>query len=270
LGGSVPHAIKLKNELGKDGLECLLIESQNLAANEIPLFMAQKFPTNDTILTNEQPFKPAGWEKAGGGLPYACLIGADGTMLWEGRPNGAPKKIEELIEAEIKKIKAGWGKTPEIKKARAAMHSKGNLGEAATILASIAEQVPADAKDDFDAAQSEVQALYSGMKSGIETAVKEGRYTDAQKLASALAKGVKGKADWEAEVAPLVADLQTPEAQKEIKLCAAVEKIYNANGTKAPKEDQGKKLRDLAKKNEGLKTAAYAVALANACEYKPH
>jgi hypothetical protein len=267
LGGSVPHAIKMTEELGKDGFIAVMVESQGLAADEIGGFMAQRFPGSELFLTNEAPFRGA---EQGGGIPFAMLIGIDGTLLWQGNPNGAVKKVEDLVAAELKKVKTGWGATPEIKKARALMFSKGALGEAAALLASIEQNIKEDAKADFDAAKAELDRLYAARKAGIDGKQKEARFDDAETMAKDLAKSVKGHADWEKEVAAIVATFAEAETAKEVKLAQQIEKIFQTNGKKKPTPDLAKKLRDLAKKNAEAKAVLLAEKRAKQAEYVPH
>ena len=262
----MPHAKKMIEEKGKDGLVAIMIEcGGKTPAADVPAFLAQRFPGAGFWSTLEQPFRGA---DQGNTNPFAFLIGADGTMLWQGNPNGAVKKVEELIDAELKKIKTGWGASPEIKKARMQMHFKGALGEAGVTLTGAEANLKETAKEDHAAAKAELETIYAALKKGVENATLENRYADADRQAKALAKAVKGQSDWETEVKAIVESMSAPDVAKEVKLSLAIEKAYHSNGDKAPTADVAKKLRDIAKKNADAKSSAYAERLAKYAEFQ--
>ncbi len=260
----MPHAIKTQAEKGKDGVVYVLMESQGLPADELLGFMLKKFPKNKCIVTLGQGLAT---DPPSGGLPHAAMIGVDGTVLWHGHPLSAGKKIEELVEGELKKIKAGWGRAPEIKKARMLMYSKGQLGEAAKVLDAAEQSVKPENKDDFDAARAELLVRYEARKKSVTALTAEGRFSESFKNAQQLAKDAKGKAEWETEVTALVEAFKTPENDKELKADLALMKIVNG-WDKAPGEDAATGLKAFAKKNEGTKAAVRAEAYAAAAKYK--
>jgi hypothetical protein len=261
----VPHAIKTQAEKGKDGVVYVLMESQGLPADELLGFMLKKFPKNKCIVT---PGQGLSTDPPSGGLPHAAMIGVDGTVLWHGHPLSGMKKIEELVDGELKKIKTGWGKSPEIKKARMLMYSKGQLGEAGKILDAAEQSVKPEAKDDFDAAKAELLVRYEAEKKSVSALMAEGRFADAFKNAQDLVKNTKGNAEWEKEAAGLLEAFKTPENDKELKADQALMKIVNAWGDKAPGEDAATGLKSFAKKNDGTKAAERAKAFAEAVVYK--
>ncbi|HYC77549.1 MAG TPA: hypothetical protein VEI02_07965, partial [Planctomycetota bacterium] len=151
----MPHAIKVHLERGKDGMVALLLESQGLDPSEYLGFMAKRFPKNKCMVLQGGGLQT---EPASGGLPHSALIGADGTVLWTGNPNSAPKKIDTLIQEEIeKKIKPGWGKSPDLKKVRALMYGKGDLAGAAAALEAAEKSAKQDQQDDVAAAKKELE-----------------------------------------------------------------------------------------------------------------
>jgi hypothetical protein len=268
----VPHAIKMIEEMGKDGLVVLLPESQGCPADDILGFFVKKFPKNTNAAFKAVVMSGQGLSTSpsSGGLPNAALIGVDGTVLWVGNPNGAPKKIEELTADEIKKIKGGWGKSPDAKKARAQMYGKGNLAEAAKILAAAEQGVKPEHKEDFDAAKAELEVRYAARKKGVTALTEKARLTEAQKAALALQKDVKGKAEWETEVAALVDGFKTPEMDKELKADQALMKMIAGWADKAPADEAATALDKFAKKNEGTKAANRAKEFAAAAKFNPN
>lgn len=262
----MPHAIKMQEEFGKDGFVSVLMESQGLPADELLGFMMQRFPKNRCVVT---PGQGLSTDPSSGGLPNAALVGADGTVLFAGNPNGAPKKIEGLVEEELKKIKAGWGKSPEVKKARSLMYSKGQLGEADKVLKAAESTVKDDAKEDLEEAKAELTVRYASRKKSVTAMMEQGRFVEANKNALQLQKDVKGAAEWETEVNALVEAFKTPENDKELKADQALAKLVAGLGDKSPKAEQGNPFKAFAKKNEGTKAAARAEAYAAGCAYKP-
>ena len=73
-------------------------------------------------------------------------------------------KLDDAIAEEIKKVQTGWGRSPEVKKARALLHGKKKLGEAAAALAAAESKIKDDAKADFEEAKAELETKYAMMK----------------------------------------------------------------------------------------------------------
>src|SRR5262245_46211726 len=97
-----------------------MVESQFETDDKAALlgFGLQRFPkdfstTNAFITLRETPFQ-SGIE----GIPACALIGVDGKLLMIGHNGDLGSKLDEAIEAELKKIQTGWGKSPEAKKVR--------------------------------------------------------------------------------------------------------------------------------------------------------
>jgi len=267
----VPHAFKLDKEFGKKGLVLLLVESQmgNAPKEDVLGFLMQKFPkdfpkSNVFVTVGEGGPFPSG----SNGLPHCALVGVDGALLMIGHPGQLGSKLDEAIETELKKVKSGWGKSPEIKKARALLHGKTRLGEAAKALAAAESKIKDDAKDDFAEAQSELEAKYAAMKNAVSVLMEEGRIADAKSAATDLQKAVKGKAEWEAEAATVVAKFSTPAVEEELKADKSLTSIVKSIGEKKPTEVHAKKLDAFAKKNDGTKVGARAAMLAKAAAWK--
>jgi hypothetical protein len=123
----VPSAIKHDHELSSKGLVSILVEAQGADEPTLESFLWSKFPDNDCF-SSVGAFVPIPESK---GIPHGAVIGVDGTLLWAGNPLGDSKKIEDLITAELAKVKKGWGDTAEARKLRAALYGKGDLAGAA-------------------------------------------------------------------------------------------------------------------------------------------
>jgi hypothetical protein len=267
----VPHAFKLDKELGKSGLVIVMVESQMGDASKADVvgFLMQKFPkdfpNSDVFVTvgENGPF-PSG----SSGLPHCAVIGADGRLAVIGNPGALGGKLDDAIQEELKKVQTGWGKSPEVKKARALMYGKKKLGEAAAALAAAESKIKEDAREDFAEAKAELDAKYASLKSAVAALMAEGRFADAKAAATEFQKAVKGKAEWEGEATTLVAEFAKPEVDKELKLEKTLAGILKSIGDKKPTEEHAKKLGEFAKKNDGSKVAARATMFASAAAWK--
>jgi hypothetical protein len=225
----VPSAIKHDHELSSKGLVSILVEAQGADEPTLESFLWSKFPDNDCF-SSVGAFVPIPESK---GIPHGAVIGVDGTLLWAGNPLGDPKKIEELITAELTKVKKGWGDTADARKLRAALYGKGDLAGAAAILAAMPEG------EERTKLQGEVDKRYASAKKSIATLQSQGRWLDAQAAAKNLQKSVGTKAEWVAEVTPLVAEFDTENGKAELaldrKLDKIVKQLREKKGDGAPK-----------------------------------
>lgn len=265
----MPHAYKMQKEHGKDGLVVVLTEAQNPSMTKadlvgFTLINFHKYGNDDVFITqSEEPFRTDA-----PGLPHAALVGVDGKILLLGNPNGWGKKLDEALAEEFKKIKSGWGKSAEAKKARALIHGKRQLAEAFALLTAAEGKIKDDAKDDFSEVKAELEAKYASLKEAVKTLTERGSFLDAKKAAESLQKSVKGKSEWEAEVAQMTAEFAKPEVEKELAADKALTAILKSIGDKRPTDDHAKNLKALAKKHDGTKVGARAGELAVACDWK--
>ena len=225
----MPSAIKHDHELASRGLVSILVESQGSDAAQLEAFLWKTFPDNDCF-TCTGTFVPIPESR---GIPHGALIGVDGSLLWAGHPLSDTKKIGELVEAELQKVKKGWGDTAEARKMRAALYGKGDFVGA---LAAIAAMPDGEPKTKL---QGEIDKRYAVMKKSIEAQKTTGNWLAAQEQAKALLKGVGTKADWVAEVAPMVAEFDSEAGKAELALEKKLEKVVKQlrekKGDGAPK-----------------------------------
>ena len=254
----MPSAIKHDHELSSKGLVTILVEAQGADEATLESFLWSKFPDNDCF-SSVGAFVPIPESK---GIPHGAVIGVDGTLLWAGNPLGDPKKIEDLITAELAKVKKGWGDTAEARKLRAALYGKGDLAGAAAIVAAMPEG------DERTKLQGEVDKRYASAKKSIATLQAQGRWLDAQAAAKNLLKSVGTKAEWVAEVTPLVAEFDTENGKAELaqdrKLDKIVKQLREKKGDGAPKA-----LQALIKSAGTTKVGERAARLLKALESPP-
>lgn len=214
----MPSAIKHDHELSSKGLVSVLVHSQKATPDELQAFLLKTFPDNDCFVT-PSAFVPT---PASTGIPHAALIGVDGKLLWDGHPLGEPKKIQELIDAELLKVKKGWGETAEARKVRASLYGKNDLGGAAALIAALADG------EEKTALQGELDRRYATQKKSITELQNQGRWLDSQAACKALLKDVGTKADWVAEVQPMLLAFDNPESKAELAADKKLEKIVKA------------------------------------------
>jgi hypothetical protein len=225
----VPSAIKHNEELSGKGLVTILVEAQGANEAELEHFLWKTFPDNEcySSVGTQVPLPPSD------GIPHGGLIGVDGTLLWAGNPLDATKKISDLIDAELGKVKKGWGDTAEARKVRAALYGKGDLAAADTLVAAVAEG------PERTALQAEVAARYTSAKNAIKNLQEQGRWLEAQAGAKALAKGVAGHAEWTTEVATILAEFDSDAGKAELaadkKLEKAIKLLRDKKLESAPK-----------------------------------
>jgi hypothetical protein len=188
----VPSAIKHDHELSAKGLVSVLMERQGADQAKLEAFLWKTFPDNDCFacVSGSVP------TPAFSGIPHGVLIGVDGKLLWDGSPLGDAKKLQELIAAELEKVKKGWGDTAEQKKVRAALYGRGDFFGALAIVAAMPE---GEARTKL---QAEIDGRYATAKKAIGNLQSQGHWARAHEAAKKLQKGVGTKAEWVAEVTP--------------------------------------------------------------------
>ncbi len=257
IGFAVPTAIKHDHELSSRGLVTVLMERQGADTATLTAFMQQRFPDNDAFVCVSGSVPTPEFQ----GLPHTAVIGVDGTLLFDGSPSDGMKPIEEAIEAELTKVKKGWGDTAETRKVRAALYGKGDLAGAAAMVAALPEG------EERTMLQSEVENRYALAKKAVPTLQEQGRFLAAQTAAKSLLKAVGQKAEWVAEVTPLVAEFDKDTAKAELAAEKKLEKIDRALRDK--KEDGAvKALQALAKSAGSGKVGERVGSILKALETK--
>lgn len=265
-GAGVPFAVKLADDHAKNGLVCVLIETLAVPESTLHDYFAAKHPGSRCVLATGQTLET---DPPRGGPLHAALIGVDGTVLWHGIPTAQQKKIEDLVEAEGKKLRAGWGVAPETKKARQLAYAQGKLGEAHRTLESVAATAPAEVKADVAAARKELDARRNARRRSIDVLKEAGRFGDAQKVAQQLQKDVRGRPDWEKEAARDVESFRTSEAEKELRADGVLGKLLGQFPDRPAGAEAAAALKAFAGRHEGTAAAKRALRLARAATFDP-
>lgn len=250
----------MQDELGPKGLAVIMMESQGSKAEELPAFMMKKFPHNTAAAVVPNNGLRIGTSL--GGIPKCAIVGVDGTLLVFGHNSKLGSKVEELIMQELTKRKRGWGDDKQIRKARALMHGKGDLGGAWKILDGL--QVDAEQEADLAAAKAELQIRYEVLEKSITYYQEQGQWREAQGRMKALAKAAKGVAEWKAAIETLEATFKTADAKKELSLAKKLDRMLRPLADKGPKDGDDRRFEQFAKKNEGTTVGSRAARLAAA------
>ena len=161
----------------------------------------------------------------GQGIPRAALIGVDGTVLWQGNPNGG--NLEKMIEAEIPKVDV-FGERGLVKsqKAIATKLMQRKLGAAHAELKKLAPD-GGTAPAEVQAALTRVEAYAKALLDRARKAQEAGDVGRATDLGTECEKSFKGS-DLEAEATKFLAELKKTEgydkAMKAYKAWAMLEK----------------------------------------------
>jgi len=252
-GGAAPTVIKHQRELGDD-IQVIFVERQGADRDTYEAFAwKMKWMGNAAMWTDERPFPTTGT-----GLPETALIGVNGELLLQGHPGDLGKQLNEAIEAEIKKSKqAPEGAPAELKKAWS-LFFKGEIAAALAECDKLATPEAAETKVQFSArAKAKLERL--------KRLIDEGYLAEADKLASELAKSLKGAAELSTQLAEQSARIADPSLANEREASKALDAALDKVALDKPFEPGNvKKIAALAEKFAGTKSAeraAHFVAL---------
>jgi len=185
----VPSALKLQEKYG-DALAVIFVECQGASRDQYEAFAwKSKWMGGPSLWTEERPFATIG-----NGLPETALLGVDGTILLQGYPGDFGKKLEEHIEAEIKKGKDAPADAPAGLRPAWKLYRKGEIAAAIAECDKIGGDEAAAARAEFVKGTTQRVAR-------AEWLLDNGYVAEAEKLVSDLAKGTQGVADLESAVA---------------------------------------------------------------------
>ena len=253
----MPAATKLQEEYG-DAIQVIFVESQGATREQYEAFAwQQKWMGNHAMWTDERPIPTTG-----SGLPETALIGIDGKVIMQGHPGSLGKKLEDAIEAEIKKSKQPPEGTPDALEKPWKAFLKGNVA------AAIAE-CDKLGTDEAKAAREEFVARTKQRVERAKWLIDNGYLMEADKLTDDLAKDVKGSTDLEPLVAAEVARIEAPEMEAEREASKALASLVGQIAKKKPFDAANvKKVEALAKKHSGTKSGERAAHIAELSKVK--
>lgn len=213
----LPHAIQRARTWKPKGMVAILIERRHLKREEIETFLWRQWPGFDVMACVDTP-NPVPDSKD---VPYAALIGCDGTLVWAGKPTSGERAIADKMNTELQKMQKGFGDTDEERRLRAAIYGRGAFAEAKKVVDACADE------QRKAALAKELETALSRRIAVAKTILADDRWLDARDLALALQKGTAGVAEWQAEIAALVAPFNTPEGKKELQLDDKLQKLFD-------------------------------------------
>ncbi len=243
----MPTAVKHQRELGND-VQVIFVECQAADRDTYESFAwRMKWMGNAAMWTDERPLA-----MPGSGLPQTALIGVDGKVVLQGSPGALGKRLNEALEAEIKKSKQPPADSPaELKKAWT-LFLKGDVAGALAECDASTSPAAADTRAEFLARTTarieRVRRLLDG-----------GDFALAEEHTSALEKNVKGNADLGAKLAEQRARLSDPANARALEASKAYATLAEKLATDKPFDPANvKKMSALAEKFRGTKAAEQA------------
>lgn len=258
----MPQLEKLWVENKNKGLHIFHVESQGADRDGLQSFMEKHRLTFPQTMRSGSDF--SGY-KGKSGLPYAFVVGVDGTVAWEGRSG-----YKNVIHEELKKVLyPGLGKReiskPLVKSARLfAMRKFAKSFDAAT--KELAKAEKADASDIAIEARyilGRIESVATKRHAAAESAKSQREFFEAYRLYKEIAAQFSGHEVGTAAKAAYKEMDKTPEIKKEIKaerelmvLLQRLKKEYNVQKKHAI-------LQAFAKKYEGMTAGKKAELAAN-------
>ncbi len=179
-----------------------------------------------------------------GGIPHAVLVSPSGSILWRGHPSRLGKKtIEEALVGALQTPYWDWPK--ESKKLRKLL-TNGDLGDA------LEEAQDLEAKGGADYYVAAVRGRIDGQLAQMDTAMSQGDYLSAQRLAEQTAKCLKGMPEADRADA-ILADIKAdPEKGATLKVLEQIDRLLTKPAkNRRDAESKIKKLRKLRDKHPG-------------------
>lgn len=211
-----------------------------------------KWMGTTAMWTGEAPFNTGA-----PGLPNCVLLSNEGEVLLMGHPGSMHSKIEEAVEAEIKKAKAIPEGTPKaLKKAWKAFMKK-DYGKAVAE----ARKVEAKGGEDGEAATQAIGTFVERVEKELGRAdwmVQNGYLVEAQAFIKKLSKQINGIADVVERQTEITDELASEDLKPEMAAAQALEKLVKALSEDGFDDKLVKKLRKFVEKNEATKAAARA------------
>ena len=253
----MPASIKLQEKYGDD-VQVIFVESQAHTREDYESFAwRSKWMGNNAIWTDERPIPTVGT-----GLPETALIGVDGKVIMQGNPGNFGKKFEAAVEAEVKKSKSPPEGTPDALKPAWTAYLKGDVSAALAECDKVAS-------DGGKALHEQFLSATKHQIARVKWLVDNGYLSDADKLAGELAKGVKGTADLEKDVAAQITRMAAPDMAAEKEAEKAVANFVKEIAKKKPFDPANvKKAESLDKKYPGTKAGGRAAHIAELSKVK--
>jgi hypothetical protein len=153
-------------------------------------------------------------------VPYAALVGCDGTLVWHGNPVAGERAIADKMNTEVQKMQKGFGDTDEQRRLRAAIYGRCAFAEGRKIVDGCTDEARKAAM------KTELETALARRTAAARAVLADDRWLEARDLSLALQKGTAGVPEWQADITALVAPFNTPEGKKELQLDDKVQKLF--------------------------------------------
>lgn len=247
----MPASIKLQEEFGDD-LQVIFVESQGANRSKMEGFaLRRKWLGTNAMWTTEHPFS-----MSSRGLPKYALIGADGTIIEEGRHTNS--QTSKLIADEIKSGRQMPAGTNKALKSAWKSFGKGDVGKA--VMAAFKVRGKGDLIEEADAAIASFRKLTNQKLDKAEWCITNGYLVEAEDKLDGMLKGLKGAKVLHARALAIVERLGTSELEAELDACKKLDRILkkiHADGF-GKNEAHKKALEKLLKSLAGTKAAKRA------------
>lgn len=251
----MPTSVKLQEKFGSD-IQVIFVECQNTEKDVFEAFAwKMRWMGNNAMWTAERPLSTKGT-----GLPETALIGIDGSVIMQGNPGSFGKKLEEAVNAEIKKSKSAPSGTPKELEHAWKSFLKGDIADALAECDKLAS-------DDSKAAREEFVSRVNARLARVKWMVENAYIVAADKEVAELEKSLEGDAALSGKVSGLKALLTAADMKDERDADAAFTSFVSKVAKEKPfASPTVKKAEALASKHKGTKTAGRIerfVALSN-------
>ncbi len=241
--GAAGQAEKVSKELVPEGLVCILLDTHNKTQEAIEASVMRLYPGNVAWLSRNQKLPIEYLDN--GPPPDVALIGVDGKLLVAGSYTSDFGKARDLAEAELERLKTGWGDHKVAQRARAEAFGRKRLAAARALVVEALSAEPQ--QPELLAVQAEVETSHRCWVSSVSFLEERGEHLRALDRARALAEAVAGNVEWEGQAAGLLASFQTPEAERELELDRKLAGLLKPLQKKKPAKGDVDKLAGFAK-----------------------
>lgn len=259
----MPHAKKLHDQFGAQGLHVLLVESQAHKREETLAFTLQAFPGHGAqgVLGADSPFSVEG-----AGLPKTALVGVDGKVAWISDKGGS---LEKILEDQLSRLHQVNGELDKSLKSVTKDLNTRALGKAVTTARAAAAKAAdgSKAKADAEALVAHLEKSVERRMAMAERLLKAGRAAKARAALVNLQKQVAGDKDWTQKVTDEIGSIDQDhkdDLAADKLVMAAEDLMRDKKGRQAGVD----KLAEVTKKFSGAKVAKLAEQLSKAAQDK--
>lgn len=214
----MPTSIKLQEEYGDD-LQVIFVESQGANRSKMEGFaLRRKWLGTNAMWTTERPLS-----MSSRGLPKYTLIGADGTVIEQGRHTNS--KTSKLIADEIKSGREAPTETPKALKSAWKSFAKGDVGKA--VMAAFKVRDKGDMIEQADAAIASFRKQTGAKLDKVQWCITNGYLVEANDQLDGMLKRLKGAETLHARAKSISESLASPELKTEIDACKKLNRLLD-------------------------------------------